>query len=132
MAAEQTPVEVLAEIRNGMRELKNKEMSARLALPKEDWQRDYDRRKHRTLRGRKDVEVDFEIDAEDLEYLGYHHEKDCTVRRYDEDGDLIEAGHEDDRRALLDWHDQAHGLSLWAACPYEPCKLLTDAFRSTP
>lgn len=133
MSGEKTPVEVLADIRNDLRELKNKELSARMKLPKEDWQRDYDRRKHRTLRGTKEVEVDFEIDAEDLEYLGYHHQKDCTVRQYDEDGDLlIEAGHEDDRRALLDWHDHNHGLTLWANCPHEPCHLLSDAFRSTP
>jgi len=130
--SEQTPVEALAGIRKDLRELKNKELSARMKLPKEDWQRDYDRIKNRTLRGYKDVQVDFEIDAEDLEYLGYHHSKDCTVRSYDEDGELIEAGHEEDRRALLDWHDQTHGLTLWASCPHDPCRILSDEFRSTP
>jgi hypothetical protein len=38
----------------------------------------------------------------------------------------------DNRQKLSDWHDHSHGLSLWASCPYEPCKLLTDDFRKTP
>lgn len=38
----------------------------------------------------------------------------------------------DNRRKLSDWHDEAHGLTLWAMCPHEPCKLLTDEFRKTP
>jgi len=37
----------------------------------------------------------------------------------------------DNRQKLSDWHDHAHGLSLWAMCPHEPCRLLTDEFRRT-
>ena len=37
----------------------------------------------------------------------------------------------DNRQKLRDWHDHAHGLSLWTHCSYEPCKLLTDEFRRT-
>ena len=129
---EKTPSEKLAEIRKGIRDLKQEEMHARFKLSKDEWQRDYDLTKHRKLRGSKDVQVDFEIDAEDLEYLGYHHEKDCAVRSCDDDGVLIAPDHEGDRRALLDWHDQAHGLTLWANCAYESCHLLSDDFRSTP
>ena len=40
--------------------------------------------------------------------------------------------HETNRRALSDWHDHAHGLSLWAMCVYEPRNHLTDEFRKTP
>lgn len=38
----------------------------------------------------------------------------------------------DNLQRLSDWHDEAHGLTLWAACPHMPCKILTDEFRSTP
>lgn len=70
------------------------------------------------------VNVDVDIDASVLEDNGYHHEDDCPAE------DRMD--HEADIRALSDWHDQAHGLNLWANCPYEPCKLLGDEFRSTP
>jgi hypothetical protein len=73
--------------------------------------------------------VDVDIDAAVLEENGYHHEDECpsTVADVVAEEDL-----EADLRALSDWHDQAHGLSLWASCVYEPCNLLTDDFRSTP
>ena len=70
------------------------------------------------------VDVDVDIDEAFLEENGYHHEDDCDV--------VVEADSSDDRRRLSDWHDHAHGLSLWASCVYEPCNLLTDEFRSTP
>lgn len=70
------------------------------------------------------VSVDVDIDASVLEDNGYHHEDDCT----NDDQPKYAA----DFQALSDWHDQSHGLSLWACCPYEPCKLLTDEFRRTP
>ncbi len=70
------------------------------------------------------VNVDVDIDASVLEDNGYHHEDDCPA---DEERDF--AG---DLQTFSDWHDQAHGLTLWANCPYEPCGLLRDEFRSTP
>jgi hypothetical protein len=75
------------------------------------------------------VTVDVDIDEQLLEENGYHHEGDCPGATSDDD-EFDDT--EDNLRRLSDWHDQAHGLSLWAACPYEPCKLLTDSFRSTP
>jgi hypothetical protein len=45
--------------------------------------------------------------------------------------DMDVPDHETNRRRLADWHDHAHGLSLWTHCSYEPCKLLTDEFRRT-
>jgi hypothetical protein len=71
------------------------------------------------------VNVDIDIDASVLEDAGYHHEEDCPAH----ETDLTD--HETNIRALNDWHDHHHGLSLWASCPYEPCKLLTDEFRRT-
>lgn len=68
--------------------------------------------------------VDVDVDAELLEDNGYHHEDDCPAA---EEHSTIA-----DRQRLSDWHDHAHGLSLWASCVYEPCNLLTDEFRSTP
>lgn len=70
------------------------------------------------------VSVDVDIDASVLEDNGYHHEEDCPISD--------EPAADTDRRRLSDWHDHAHGLSLWANCVYEPCSLLTDEFRSTP
>ncbi|SEI45357.1 hypothetical protein SAMN04487917_101375 [Arthrobacter sp. yr096] len=50
-----------------------------------------------------------------------------------ENGDYIDVDViEDGRQKLSDWHDTAHGLTLWANCPHEPCKLLSDDFRRTP
>lgn len=72
------------------------------------------------------VTVDVDIDASVLEDNGYHHEEDCPANNEDE-SDV-----DDNRQRLSDWHDHAHGLSLWAHCMYEPCRLLTDDFRSTP
>lgn len=85
--------------------------------------------KDRTFRVRSvTVDVDVDIDEDLLEENGYHHEDDCpsTVADFDEE-DLTA-----DLKALSDWHDHAHGLSLWANCSYEPCRLLTDDFRRTP
>lgn len=70
------------------------------------------------------VNVDVDIDASVLEDNGYHHEEDCPADDLpDYAGDL---------QILSDWHDSAHGLTLWAMCPHEPCRLLSDDFRSTP
>lgn len=70
------------------------------------------------------VDVDVDIDQDLLEENGYHHEDDCPVEEL--------AGMGDNLRALSDWHDDAHGLSLWAHCVQAPCNILTDEFRSTP
>ncbi|MDQ0756109.1 hypothetical protein [Arthrobacter sp. B3I4] len=128
--AEQTPAQKLAEIRKTLTQAKRAEQKAVLELPREEWNRDYQWRKGRTLSGSKtvDVDVDFEIEKEDLEALGYHHEDDCGGS-YD-DTDVPD--HETNRRRLSDWHEHAHGLTLWASCVYEPCNHLTDEFRKTP
>ncbi|AYR01044.1 hypothetical protein PBI_ISOLDE_76 [Arthrobacter phage Isolde] len=75
------------------------------------------------------VDVDVDIDEELLEENGYHHEDDCPGSGYD---DMDVPDHETNRRHLSDWHDNTHGLTLWANCRHEPCRLLTDEFRSTP
>jgi hypothetical protein len=86
--------------------------------------------KERTFRVRSvTVDVDVAIDEDLLEENGYHHEDDCPGSASDND-DFDDT--EDNLRRLSDWHDEAHGLRLWAACPHEPCKLLTDEFRKTP
>jgi hypothetical protein len=124
----QTPSQKLAEIRRTISTAKRDEQRAILELPREEWNQDYKLRKGRTLSGTKivDVDVNFEIDKDDLEALGYHHTDDCEGSELDPDeGDA-------NLRALSDWHDTAHGLTLWAACPHEPCNLLSDEFRRTP
>lgn len=128
--AEQTPAQKLAEIRKTIAVAKRAEQKAVLELPREEWNRDYEWRKGATLSGSKtvDVDVDFEIEKEDLESLGYHHEDDCSSMPYD-DTDVPD--HETNRRALADWHDESHGISLWAHCMQAPCKILTDEFRSS-
>ena len=86
--------------------------------------------KERTFRVRSvTVDVDVDIDEDLLEENGYHHEDDCPGGGYD---DMDVPDHETNRRQLSDWHDHAHGLNLWANCHREPCRLLTDEFRSTP
>ncbi|MDN4644952.1 hypothetical protein [Arthrobacter sp. PsM3] len=72
--------------------------------------------------------VDVDIDEDFLEENGYHHEEDCPSTVAGFDGADLAA----DLQAFSDWHDQTHGLSLWAMCVAEPCKHLTDDFRSTP
>lgn len=128
--SEQTPAQKLAEIRKTITTAKRQEQKAVLELPREEWNRDYQWRKGRTLSGSKtvDVDVDFEIEKEDLEALGYHHQDECGGVTYD---DMDVPDHETNRRALSDWHDEAHGLTLWANCPHQPCKILTDEFRSS-
>lgn len=81
----------------------------------------------RTFRVRSvTVDVDVDIDEDLLEENGYHHEDDCTGSVYDDVPDS-----ETNRRALIDWHDLTHGLTLWANCTHEPCRILTDDFRRT-
>ncbi len=70
--------------------------------------------------------VDVDIDTSVLEENGYHHEEDCPSGAESEYDDT-----EDNRRQLSDWHDEAHGLTLWTMCPHQPCKILTDDFRSS-
>lgn len=64
------------------------------------------------------TDVDVELTAEDL--------ADFADFADDEAGDTA------NRRALLDWHDKAHGLSSWQGCSYEPCNLLSLEYRETP
>jgi len=72
--------------------------------------------------------VDVDIDESVLEDNGYHHEDDCPGGPEPDEPEFTH----NDRAALQDWHDRAHGLSLWAMCQEEPCKLLSDDFRGTP
>ena|GEM_PF-4589084 len=126
----QTPAEKLVAIRKTIQAAKREEEKTVRELPREEWNRDYQWRKGRTLSTSKtvDVEVDFDIDKDDLEALGYHHEDDCGSAGYD---DMDVPDHETNRRRLSDWHDDTHGLTLWASCTHEPCKILTDEFRSS-
>lgn len=75
------------------------------------------------------VTVDVDIDSSVLEDNGYHHEEDCPANAAD-DTDHDDTA--DNLQRLSDWHDQTHGLSLWANCHHQPCNLLTDEFRRTP
>lgn len=72
--------------------------------------------------------VDVDIDEDLLEENGYHHEDDCPSTAAEVSDEDLAA----DFRTFSDWHDQAHGLTLWANCAYEPCHLLSDDFRRTP
>lgn len=123
-----TPTEKLAAIRKTISEAKRQEEKVRWELPKEERHRDWEIRQGRTLRGSTEVTVDYELNKDDLESLGYHHEDDCGSAGYD---DMDVPDHETNRRRLSDWHDTAHGLTLWASCPHEPCTILTDEFRSS-
>ncbi|HAP90840.1 MAG TPA: hypothetical protein DCR15_14410 [Arthrobacter bacterium] len=125
--AEQTPVQKLADIRKTIAAAKREEEKTVWELPKEERHRDWEIRRGRTLRGSTEVSVDYELNKDDLESLGYHHEDDCTGS-YD---DVDVPDHETNRRRLSDWHDETHGLSLWAMCQHEPCRILTDEFRSS-
>lgn len=73
------------------------------------------------------ITVDVDIDESVLEENGYHHEDDCPANP--EEGEVEDD--EANRRTLSDWHDSAHGCSLWAACSHEPCNILTHEFRSS-
>jgi len=125
---ELTPAQKLADIRKTIAAAKREEDKTIWELPKEDRHRDWEIRRGRILRGSTEVTVDYELNKDDLESLGYHHEDDCAGSYDDAEVPDPEAN----RRRLSDWHDHAHGLSLWASCVYEPCNLLTDEFRSTP
>lgn len=127
--SEQSPSQKLFDIRKRITEAKREEQKAVRELPRKEWNKDYEWRKGRILRGSKtvDVDIDFEIEKEDLEALGYHHQDDCGGT-YD---DMDVPDHETNRQRLSDWHDQAHGLTLWASCVYQPCNHLTDEFRSS-
>ncbi|GAA5229229.1 hypothetical protein [Arthrobacter cryoconiti] len=106
------------------------ERKALWALPLEDQDREYRFKRARTLHGSKEVEVDYVIDSDDLEELGYHHKDECpsSASRHDVDEpDELTA-----RRALSDWHDDEHGNQLWAMCRQQPCDQLPHDFRSTP
>ena len=70
------------------------------------------------------VNVDVDIDVSVLEDNGFHHEDECP--------NADESDFTKDRRELSDWHDKAHGLTLWQSCPYEPCTILSLDYRSTP
>ena len=74
------------------------------------------------------VSVDVDIDASVLEENGYHHEEDCES--LDHEAESYRAEVEANQKILLEWHDRHHRLSLWSGCPYEPCRSLTEDFRS--
>lgn len=74
------------------------------------------------------ITVDVDIDESVLEENGYHHEEDCPASQKDEEQDV---DHEFSLRQLSDWHDRAHGLSLWSSCMIEPCRVLAPSFRTT-
>lgn len=125
-----TPSETFKQAQTARHEAKRAETRALWALPEPDLKTELARIRRRTVRGTKEVEVDYEIDADDLEELGYHHKDDCPApsNRHDvnEPDDLAA------RRTLSDWHDDTHGNQLWSMCHQQPCNQLPHDFRSTP
>jgi hypothetical protein len=74
------------------------------------------------------ITVDVDIDESVLEENGYHHEDDCpSTPQADEEEREVEFN----LRQMSDWHDRAHGLSLWSSCMIEPCRVLAPSFRVT-
>ena len=74
------------------------------------------------------INVDVDIDSSVLEENGYHHEEDCE--KIDIDDELTMKFILESRQNLEDWHDKKHGLGRWTTCPYEPCNMLKDAFKT--
>jgi hypothetical protein len=74
------------------------------------------------------VNVDVDIDSSVLEENGYHHEDDCEKLEIEVEVEMAET--RANRENLRDWHDQKHGLTLWTSCTYDPCTLLSDAFKN--
>lgn len=35
----------------------------------------------------------------------------------------------DNMKAFKTWHERAHTLTTWAACPFEPCNHMDKEFR---
>lgn len=66
------------------------------------------------------------IAEEDICFIDDDHCIECSHAPVDHDENAT------NRRALLDWHDKAHGLTSWQTCTYEPCSLLTLDYRETP
>lgn len=67
------------------------------------------------------VTAEVEVDEDEIKDAGYHHEDDCPV---------VDLHIEEARHALADWHDTAHGLTLWSGCAAAPCTTLPTEFRS--
>lgn len=78
------------------------------------------------------------VTKEEMRVAGWHHNADC--KKFDPDAvpdsdDRLQMVAEaralraDTHYALQDWHDRAHGLTSWANCPNEPCKLLPEAAK---
>ncbi|ASX98724.1 hypothetical protein SEA_COLUCCI_54 [Arthrobacter phage Colucci] len=78
------------------------------------------------------------VEQSEMRAAGWHHNSEC--KKFDPDAvtdsddrlQMIEAARAlraDTHYALQDWHDRAHGLTSWANCPNEPCKLLPEAAK---
>lgn len=79
---------------------------------------------------RQEIEVTVTIDENHLEDAGYHHEDDCKCAGdHVEDLDAFTRPHTDTQDALHDWHEQAHGYTIWSGCRQEPCSILTIDYR---
>lgn len=74
------------------------------------------------------------VTKEEMRAAGWHHMSDCKTLNPEERADAsgiteARALRADTHYALQDWHDRAHGLTSWANCPNEPCKLLPEAAK---
>ncbi|AIZ01732.1 hypothetical protein ArV1_044 [Arthrobacter phage vB_ArtM-ArV1] len=80
-----------------------------------------------------EVQETVRVTKEEMSAAGWHHESQCNsghelmagVATVDEAAAL----RADTHYALQDYHDRAHGITQWANCPHEPCKLLPEAAK---
>lgn len=93
------------------------------------------------------VTIEIELTEDQLDEAGYHHKDDCSHDYcHDDDGSACshdecasiedahrlehhETGAHEAAAALSDWHETAHGYTIWSGCPQEPCNQLTLDFR---
>lgn len=83
-----------------------------------------------------DIDGHIEVAVEDLEDAGWHKDGACPAStgpvflagaNHYAPGDVAASAI---HRTLQDWHDTQHGLTSWANCSYEPCRLLPESFKT--
>jgi hypothetical protein len=78
-----------------------------------------------------DESMDVTVKPSELRKAGYHHHTRCGAGGFTPvplDHDLVRGVWQ----ALLDHHDQAHGLTSWTNCPDPACKAIPEGFRKEP
>lgn len=71
-----------------------------------------------------------QVTKEEMTAAGWHHESECKTGVTDAVSvEEVRALRADTHYALQDYHDRAHGITQWANCPHEPCKLLPEAAK---